>query len=422
MRRPWFLGGKIPPPDQRSLSFQDVWGSGADLDSVRATTMESALTLAPVFAATRLISDAIASLPIEAYRQSGDKQTPMATPALFTNPSIFGTPYEWVQRALVSLLLRGNAYGLITSFDANGFPRTIEWLHPDEVTLADNRTVARPQWRWLGRAIEPWLGRDSTGELIHIPGYVLPGEILGLSVIRAHASTIEGGIYAQKFGRDWFRDGAVPSAVLESEGMVTETDATIIKARFMAAAQGRAPVVMGAGTTYKPITVPPEESQFLESKKASATEIAAIFGIYPAELIGGDTKDSMTYANVEQSNLNLVTNTYRPYAKKLEATFSTLLARPQVVCFNFKELLRTDHTTRYNGYKTALDPKTGWMLPEEVREIEGLRPLTPTEMETLRPTPAPAVAPAPAPAPDQLPQPNPVRQLRPAPEGSERSA
>lgn len=422
MRRPWFLGGKVPTPEARSISFQDVWGSGADLDSVRATTMESALTLAPVFAATRMISDGIASLPIEAYRRTGDNQTPMPTPALFTNPTVFNGVYEWVQRCLVSLLLRGNAYGLITSFDANGFPRTIEWLHPDDVTLADNRTIARPQWRWMGRAVEPWLGRDSTGELIHIPWYVLPGEILGLSPIRAFASTFEGGIYAQQFGRDWFRNGAVPSAVIESEGMATEPDATIIKARFMAAAQGRAPVVMGKGMTYKPITVPPEESQFLETIKANATTVAGIYGIYPAELIAGDTKDSMTYANVEQSSLNLITHTYRPYARKLEATFSTLLPRPQVVCFNFKDLLRTDHATRYAGHKTALDPKTGWMLIDEVRDIEDLPPLTPAQREELRPTPAPAVAPAPAPAPDQLPQPNPVRQLRPAPEGSERSA
>lgn len=372
--------------EKRAVSFQDFWGSGADIDSVRGNSIDQALTLAPVFAATRLIADSIASLPLDVYRKSGDTRTEVPTPSLFTEPTIFGGRYEWVQRSLISLLLKGNAYGLVTAVSADGWPSQIEWLDPNDVAPVDNSTTGRPQWRVSGRPVDPWLGRDSGGELFHIPWYVLPGQILGMSPIRAFASTIEGGIYAQRFGRDFFRNGAVPSAVLESDSAVDQADATTIKARFLAAAQGRAPVVLGAGTTYKPITVPPEESQFLETIKANATTIASIFGV-PPEMIGGESGGSMTYANVEQWSLNFVMHSLRPYLTKLECAFSTLLPRPQYARFNVDALLRADLKTRYEAHAIALNPTTGWMRPEEVRAIEDLPPVA--EDKLRRPVPAP---------------------------------
>lgn len=378
MRWPWRR-----TQEQRAISFQDLWGSGADANAIRGNSIPNALTLAPVFAATRLIADAIASLPLQAFRKTGDQRQPVPTPALLSDPSMFGGGYEWVQRALVSLLLRGNAYGFVTQLDALGQPRQIEWLHPDEVSLADDRAVARPQWYWEGRQLAPWLGRDSTGELLHIPWYTLPGRIRGLSPIQAFASTIETGILAQRFGRDWFQNGAVPSAVLETEQAVNQEQAQLLKERFRLAAGGREPVVLGAGSSYKPIAVPPEDSQFLETIRANASTIAAIYGIYPAELIGGDTKDSMTYANVEQQSLNLVMHTLRPYTTKLEQHLSRLLPRPQFARFNFDALLRADLKSRYESHAIAL--QQGFKTVDEVREIEDLPPLPESEESVLDP-------------------------------------
>lgn len=368
--------------EARAISFQDFWGSGADLDTWRGNTINNALQLAPVFAATRLIADSIASLPLQAYRQTGDVRTEVSTPSVFTDPSIFGGQYEWVQRALVSMLLRGNAYGLITAVDATGQPRQIEWLHPDDVTIGDNRASGKPKWHWRGREVDPWLGRDSGGELLHIPWYCLPGEIQGLSPIKAFASTIETGVLSQRFGRDYFANGGIPSSVLENEYAVDPTEATVIKARFLAAAAGRAPVVMSKGMKYKPITVNPEESQFLLTIKANATTVASIYGV-PPEMIGGESGSSMTYANVEQQSLNLVMHTLRPYLTKLEWAFSTLLPRPQYVRFNLDALLRADLKTRYEAHAIALS--NSFMTVDEVRALEDLAPLP----ESEKPPPPP---------------------------------
>lgn len=396
--------------EQRAITFQDVWGSGADTRVVNGASIDTALTLAPVFASTRLIADTIASLPLQGYRKVGEDRRPIPTPALFANPSIFGGPFEWVQRALVSLLLRGNAYGLITSVDKFGYPMQVEWLHPDDVTIEDDRAIKAPRWYYLGRRVDPWLGRDSAGELLHIPWYVLPGHVRGLSPIRAFAMTIEAGIYTQQFGHDFFRDGAVPSGVLETDQTVDKADADVIKSRFKKAAQGRDVVVIGAGAKYRAITVPPEESQFLQSIKANATIIASIYGLKP-ERVGGESGNSMTYANVENQAISDL-HDIRPYLTKLEGPFSTLLPRPQYVRFNLDVLLRADTKTRYETHSIALDKK--FKTVDEIREDEDLPPLTDeqkAELKAAQPQPSAAPAADGTPGPDGTQAPGNVVQM-----------
>lgn len=358
--------------EKRAISFQDFWGSGADLDSVRVTSVSTALTLAPVWASTRLIADSIAALPLQAFRKAGETRQKIDAPPLLTDPSLFGGQFEWVQRPLYSLLLRGNAYGLVTRLDGQGMPRQIEWLHPDEVSLEQDETTVRPKWFWKGRTVEPWTGRDSSGQLLHIPWIVLPGQILGQSPIRAFANTIETGILAQRYGKNWFANDAVPSGVLETEQKVNQEQAEEIKERFMASAKGRKPVVLGAGAMYKPITVPPEESQFLETIKANANQIASIYGV-PPEMIGGEAGSSLTYANVEQQSLNLVRHSLQPYMEKMEQHISGLLPRPQFVKFNVDSLQRADLKTRYQAYQAAAAAKI--LTPNEIRALEDLPPI-----------------------------------------------
>jgi HK97 family phage portal protein len=393
--------------EQRSISFQDVWGSGRDTANVNASAIGTAVTLAPVWAAVRLIADSIAALPLQAYRDSAGVSQPITQPQLLVSPSIFGGPYEWVQRALTSLLLRGNAFGLITSRDMNGWPRQVEWLHPDDVTIKNNRTTTRPQWYWMGRPIEPWLGRDSTGQLLHIPWFVIPGEVLGLSPIAAFATTIETGILSQRFGRNFFRADAIPSAVLETDQPVDQLKATVIKERFAKAASGREPVVLGAGTKYRPITVPPEESQFLQTIKATATQIAAIYGLWPED-VGGESGNSMTYANIEHEAISRA-HRLSPYMVKLESHVSTLMPRPQYAKFNLGAFLRADTKTRYETHAIALDKK--FKTVTEIRELEDMPPLTDkqkAEIDAAQPKPA---APELTPVPDTSPGPGQVIQL-----------
>lgn len=349
--------------EKRSISYQDVWGSGADA-SLLGSGQERALRLAPVYAATRLLADSVASLPLRSYQETGGGRRPILAPQLFRHPSVLGTRYDWMYRCMTSLTLRGNAYGLVVAIDQNGWPSQVEWLHPDDVHVEDN-FAPRPVWYYKGRRLED-------GQLFHIPAYTLPGQILGLSPIAYYATTTDTGLLAERFGRDWFANGSTPAAVLETEKEVTKDTATLLKARFKEAAAGRDVAVVGMGAKYRPISVPANESQFLETIKASANQIAAFYGV-PAEKIGGTTGNPLTYTTVEQNSIDLLTWTLRPWLARLEEAFSLLRPESEEVAFDADAMLRTDTLTRYQTYRIAR--AIGLKNVDELRGNEDMAPL-----------------------------------------------
>ncbi|WP_371612883.1 phage portal protein [Streptomyces clavifer] len=348
----------------RAITYQDVWGSGGDALQLAGRGQERALRLAPVYAATRLLSDSVASMPLKSYIGEGTSRRPMVSPPVFTRPAAVGTRYDWLHRCMTSLTLRGNAYGLVVAHDAAGWPTQVEWLHPDDVHLEDN-LAATPVWFYKGRRMEP-------GQMFHIPAYTLPGQILGLSPIAYFATTTDTGLLAAQFGHDWFANGSTPSAVLETDREVTKEQAGILKSRFKEAAQGRDVVALGLGTKYRPISVPANESQFLETIKASANQIAAIYGV-PPEKVGGETGSSLTYATVEQNSIDLLTWTLRPWLARLEEALSLLRPPAEDVRFNADAMLRTDTLTRYQTHRIAR--AIGLNNIDELRLLEELEPL-----------------------------------------------
>ncbi|MFE7232552.1 phage portal protein [Streptomyces sp. NPDC057596] len=349
---------------KRAISYQDVWGSGSDPAVLRGTSQERALRLGPVYAATRLLADSVASLPLKSYRADGDDRLRVPVPPLFRRPSAAGTRYDWLHRCMTSLTLRGNAYGLIVAWGADGWPSQIEWLHPDDVSIQDN-LAAVPVWYYKGRRLED-------GQMFHIPAYTVPGQILGLSPIAYFATTTEAGLLANQFGRDWFANGSTPSAVLETDMAVDQGAATVLKARFKEAAQGRDVVALGNGVKYRAISVPANESQFLETIKATANQVAAIYGV-PPEKVGGETGGSLTYATVEQNSIDLLTWTLRPWLARLEDAFSWLRPPTEEARFNVNAMLRTDTLTRYQAHR--ISRSIGLNSIDELRRLEDEPPL-----------------------------------------------
>ncbi|WP_371528382.1 phage portal protein [Streptomyces sp. NBC_01283] len=349
---------------KRAISYQDVWGSGGDPAVLRGGSQERALRLGPVYAATRLLADSVASLPLKSYLAAGDDRLRAPMPPLFRRPAATGTRYDWLHRCMTSLTLRGNAYGLIVAWGPDGWPSQIEWLHPDDVSIQDN-LAAVPVWYYKGRRLED-------GQLFHVPAYTVPGQILGLSPIAYFATTTEAGLLANQFGRDWFANGSTPSAVLETDMVVDRDAATILKARFKEAAEGRDVVALGNGVKYRAISVPANESQFLETIKATANQIAAIYGV-PPEKVGGETGGSLTYATVEQNSIDLLTWTLRPWLARLEEAFSWLRPPTEEARFNVDAMLRTDTLTRYQTYRIAR--AIGLHNIDELRRLEDEEPL-----------------------------------------------
>ena len=356
--------------ETRAITFQDVWGAGTDVSTAAtSTSMERALTLAPVYAATSLIGDLVSACPMHAYRKVGPTRTELdPQPGLVTDPSIHGTNVDWVHRAVVSMALRGNAYGLITSTDSRQYPRQIEWMHPDYVTVQNNLYEGPPVWRYKGFLVDPSL-------MVHVPYYTMPGQVLGLSPIKAYALSVDVGLFAESFGRDYFRNGSIPAGILKTEQRIDdEARADVIKARFKRDAARREPVVLGSGLDYKPITVAPDESQFLQTMRATASTIAAIYHLRP-DLIGGDggSGSSITYANVEQQSLEIMKIALMPYIRRLEAAIFRQLPGQTYIRFDLDQFVRADIGTRYKAHSLAL--ADGWMSKDEVRDLEDLSPM-----------------------------------------------
>lgn len=372
-----FRSSARAPGEQRALSFQSIWGSGGNVRRINGSSEEQALRLVPVFAAARFLQDGVSSLPLDEYvgGSGGRRSVPLSPVFARTNDP--GSTQTWVAKAVASMVLRGNAFGLPTSFGPNGWPSRVEWLHPDDVEIEDD-AAAVP--RWL-------VGGNPVDSLIHIPNFVAPGRHLGLSPIAAYRATIETGLHAQDFGRDWFRNGATPSGVVSVDAAVTEEQAKSVKSMFKRASKDREPVVMGKGWDYRAISVPADESQFLATIKATATQVAAIYGIRP-ERLGGESGNSMTYANVEQGAIDEQQTALLPYMTKLEPVFSALLPRPRFVRFNADAVLRMTTADRWAVHKLQIDSSA--MTINEVRALNDLPPV-PWGDAPYQSTPAAAV-------------------------------
>lgn len=364
--------------EERAVSYQDVWGSGGNVDTSPIGGRDivgNGLRLIPVYAATSLIADLVSTADLRVFREAPDgTRTPLATqPQLITKPAPYGSRIDWLHQAMSSLLLRGNAYGYITSLDGAGRPQQIQWLNPDDVTVYEEQQdwFHRPRYWWRGKPLDRSL-------VVHVPAYTFPGSVIGYSPLALFKMQIETGMRAQQFGSDWFKNGSTPSGHLKNVNKtLTPDEAATAKKRFKASVQNRDPFVTGSDWDWASLAVSANESQFLETIKANATQIAAIYRVSPED-IGGETGRSMTYKTLEQDNTKLTVRTLGVWCGRLEAVLTDLLPRPQYARFDLDQLARGDMTSRMIAHTAALT--AGIETNAEARASENKPPLTEEEV------------------------------------------
>ena len=326
----------------------------------------TALQHSAVWACVNLIASSISTMPLYAYRR-GDRDPLPDLPPILRAPSAGWSLHDFLYAALQSLLIRGNAYGLIVDRAGAGLlPSQVELLAPERVQPEVNGRVI---WRVDGQEIDP-------ASLWHIKAYTSPGNVLGLSPI-AHARQAIGlGLAVERYGGQWFGEGATPSGVLTSDQRITSQQAADLKERWLARHQGRRGIaVLGDGARFQPVSISPEESQFLETTRANVATVARYFGVQP-ELVGGESGGSLTYANVEQRALDFLQFGLAPWLVRLETAISGLLSSTTTVKFNAAALVRTDLLTRYQAHKVGIE--AGFLTVNEARELEDRPPLPET--------------------------------------------
>lgn len=334
---------------------------------------DSSLRLIPVFSAVSLIADSISIMPVHGYYDgaAGKRQLLNPQPTLVTapHPNPHFTRIEWVHQFCASFLLRGNAYGVITEYDRVGVPSKINWLHPDTVRVETKGANTRYYVN----------DTEVREEVLHIPWFPKPGSAVGMSPIAQFRTQLETSLQAGNYGRNWFRNSSVPTGWLKwLTGPLQSRESDVAKERFKAAVYGGDIFVSGNDWDWKQLGVAPADAQFLETIKAGATEVAAIFKVSPED-IGGSAGNSLTYKTLEMDQYRLQVRAFQPIFTRLEAHMTRLLPEGQYVKFKPDALIRTDLKGRLEAYQIGLT--AGIYTQDHVRAMEELPPMTKPERD-----------------------------------------
>lgn len=342
------------------------WDAGTTSSGIPVND-HSALGVITYNSGVQLIADNIAGLPWDSFRKRGRRRVEVdPQPSLLAEPSPEMSDFDWKHMMVVSLLMRGNFYGLVAARDTLEYPTIINPLHPDEVRI-DRDPDTFEKRVWVNGRLYP------TRELFHIPGFRLPGADVGLTPIGMARHSLGLSLAAQEYGAKWFRDGAAPSSVLETEQNLTDPQVKTVQRSWIASHGGRRrPAVLSGGFKWKPITITPEESQFLQTRQQQDLEACRMLRI-PPHMLGIVDKSTSWGTGIEQQSIGFLQYTLRPWLTRVEAQMNRISPRGQFLKFNVEGLLRGDIKTRFEAYRVGIDG--GWMNPDEVRELEDREPI-----------------------------------------------
>ncbi len=350
-------------------------------NSGKRVTEQSAMQMTAVYCCVRILSEAIAGLPLHLYRRTdGDgKEKAVDHPLYFLlhdepNPEM--TSFIFRETLMTHLLLWGNAYSQIIR-NGRGEILALYPLMPNHMSVDRDEhgqlfyTYQRsddeaPTMKGTMVILDP---RD----VLHIPGLGFDG-LVGYSPIAMAKNAIGMAMAAEEYGAAFFNNGASPGAVLEHPGVMKDPEKVrdAWNRAFRGSGNANKVAVLEEGMKYTPISISPEQAQFLETRKFQIDEIARIFRI-PPHMVGDLEKSS--FSNIEQQSLEFVKYTLEPWLIRWEQSMvRSLLSEEEkktYFCkFNVEGLLRGDYESRMNGY--AVGRQNGWLSANDIRQLEDL--------------------------------------------------
>ena len=372
---------------KRSISFQTIWGAGDDfntMQSLSATKVDSetAFQLNAIYGAVSLISDTVASLPVDSYiRRDGSRFAFRPRPVWLSRPDVDTTKEAFWGSVIVSLLLDGNAFIRVFS-NAQGEIVNLNVLNPHKVHIKRNG-VGRVMFE-----VEGEKGLLSSDEIIFIPDIVRPGHIRGVSRTESLKTNWGLALALENYAAKFFGTGTHTAGIIEFPGNLTAEQAKQLQEGFDSRHRGwgrahRTAVISG-GAKYVSTSVENDKAQFIDSRRMAIEDVARAFRV-PSNLL--NLPGSNTYSSVEQNNLAFVTHCLRPIVQKLETAFTPLLSRLQggetaFIKFNLDGLLRADINSRMTAYSTGL--QAGFLTINDVRRLEDLQPVQDEAANSVR--------------------------------------
>lgn len=365
-------------PQDRTAGSQYTFYMGGTVAG-KAVTERSAMQMTAVYSCVRILAEAVAGLPLHFYRYKDDGSKEKAIDSnlyhlLHDEPNPEMSSFVFRETLMTHLLLWGNAYAQIIR-NGKGEVIALYPLMPNKMSVDrdENGKLYYTYQRSQDEGKEAGTVTLSTRDVLHIPGLGFDG-LVGYSPIAMAKNAIGLAIATEEYGAKFFANGAAPSGVLEHPGTIKDPARLRENwnSTFGGSANSGKVAVLEEGMKYTPISISPEQAQFLETRKFQINEIARIFRV-PPHMVGDLEKSS--FSNIEQQSLEFVKYTLDPWIIRWEQSLNRALLngdekKTYFFKFNVEGLLRGDYQSRMNGY--AIARQNGWMSANDIRELENL--------------------------------------------------
>ena len=385
----------ISPRDAPALPeiTDNVRDSGQIFTFGRANSGErvdekSAMQIATVYACVRLLAETVAGLPLHLYRMKdeiSEKERAVDHPLykiLYRQPNPEMTSFSFRETMMTHLLLWGNAYAQIIRDGRNGIMALYPLLPENVETDRDENGQIYYVYHAYTDEKPGENNKDiyfRNDEIFHIPGLGFNG-LVGFSPIAMMKNSLGTTLAVEKYGSSFFRNGAQPSGVLEHPGVLKNPE----KIRenwsdvYGGANNAHKVAVLEEGMSYKAISLPPEDSQFLSTRQFGVNEICRIFRVPPHMV---QDLEHATFSNIEHQSIDFVVHTLTPWLVRFEQAVIKDLLLPEeqdrlFPKFNVDGLLRGDYQSRMQGYATGIS--NGFLSPNDIRRLENMN-LIPSE-------------------------------------------
>ncbi|MCF5040094.1 phage portal protein [Pseudomonas sp. PA-7-1E] len=365
-------------------------GAGYESNAGQRVTTTSAMQQLVVFNCVRVLAESMGMLPCRLLKQTGRVRLPATThrlyPLITMAPNSYMTAQEFWEMLVACLCLRGNFY----AYKVKALGNVVELLplNPDIVTpkLKDDWTV---EYRVNFKSGVQTLTQD---EIWHVRLFTLDG-LNGLNPIAYARQALGLGQAMDAHAAKLFTNGAVTSGVLRTEQQLTDEAFGRLKEDFqgqhMGVANAYKPMILEMGLDWKPISLNAQDTQFIESKKLTESQICGLFRV-PPHLVA--SMEKMTLNNIEHMGMSFVNYSLVPIMTRIEHRIQVGLLNEKdrlthYAKFNAGALMRGDLKGRYESYGKGI--QWGILSPNDCRELEDENPreggdiyLTPMNMTT----------------------------------------
>jgi HK97 family phage portal protein len=356
-------------------------------------TTDNSMTIAGVYSAVRVITDAISQLPTHVVREVGNNIEKDKSHALFPlvsrQPNDLMTNFVFWQIMFPNVLLWGNAYAIIDFDPRTMRPISLLPVHPSMVTVSIQNGILMYTFRLEG-------GTEFTldqSNVLHYRG--LGDQLMGKSVIDLAEDNLGLGKAAEGFGSTFFGNGTNMNGVLTTDSSLSDKARKNISDSISSSNGGLSKsnklLLLEEGLKFQPTSIAPDSAQFLETRKFSIVDIARWFKLAPHKIAD---LERATFSNIEEQDLNFVKETILPWVIMIEQEDNRKLLREDEkntlsIKKNLDGLLRGDIKTRYEAHKVGI--QNGFITPNEARKKENMNPIDGLDTTWMQLNTAPVV-------------------------------